>query len=841
MKKNYKIIATILVFVSLLACNKETKKTANPHETKSDLLARADSLAENYEYEKANSLLREILSEKDTTIKKLDKISLYNKLALNYRKIGEYDSAFYFCKKALEFARTENSENSLEHAQTFYLLGLLYRNGKPDSSEIFLKKSLEIRKKLLGEKHPLVGDVYNNLGVIEANRENYAEALAYYKKAVELRRLRGESDPSLGSSYMNIANLLTFFSRNSEALAYYDSALAIQKKLGADNPRTAYILVNLGALYGDNGEIEKSVKYYKEALEIFKKVYGENHPYVAVVYNNLATAKFNVGDYETATEYLYEAIRIREKSSDVLQGDILDSYLNLGEAYFRTGKNGKAAEWFERALEMAKRLRKPETVSRILSFLSEISFEKADTLKALSYTDKALENTLRHYPKNSFQAAETFLRAADAYYKAGKMEKAERFALQAVKYWSAETTRNDYWLVHSLLSESKILFAKGEFEKSLKTAEKIEETVFGNAGNDKREKVAQAGLTRLFISLKFVEAQNYYALSRRNGTEYLQTALEESTEAEKYFNMARTAIFDKKSKTLLARKMRRIFDFGIKVAYELNEKEPKTEYFERALNFAEKCKSLVLLENISERQLEKFARVPDSLVARRNMLRAEITRLQRILTETEAESGESEKIKETRKKLFAKNRELENFNRSLAEKFDAFSLFSLSEKYLTVEKIIDDVLDTNRTAIEFSLAPDYLYAFVISPENKAFVRTEVTFDTEKYVNDFLEAVKTNDREKFVFYARALYGFLFAPIEKHIFSERILIVNDGILNYVPYDALLTAEIPEGASYKDFPFLIKKYATSYAFSLAVLAEGRNADNVIEKALGVAPLTK
>ena len=75
-----------------------------------------------------------------------------------------------------------------------------------------------------------------------------------------------------------------------EAEPLYKESLAIKKKVfGDEHPQVALGLNNLAVLLEEGfGNYEESYKLKKEALAIRKKVFGDEHPDVAGSLNNLA-------------------------------------------------------------------------------------------------------------------------------------------------------------------------------------------------------------------------------------------------------------------------------------------------------------------------------------------------------------------------------------------------------------------------------------------------------------------------------------------------------------------------------------------------------------------------
>ena len=67
---------------------------------------------------------------------------------------------------------------------------------------------------------------------------------------------------------------------------------------------------NIANVYFYNKEYNKSIKYQNESLNIRKKIFGENHPDVALCYNNIAMVYFKLREYQLAIENFEKALVI---------------------------------------------------------------------------------------------------------------------------------------------------------------------------------------------------------------------------------------------------------------------------------------------------------------------------------------------------------------------------------------------------------------------------------------------------------------------------------------------------------------------------------------------------
>ena len=100
----------------------------------------------------------------------------------------------------------------------------------------------------------------------------------------------------------------------------------------------------------------------------------------------------------------------------------------------------------------------------------------------------------------------------------------------------------------------------------------------------------------------------------------------------------------------------------------------------------------------------------------------------------------------------------------------------------------------------------------------------------KVLQDQIESIRfallKPDNSNYDFFTKgghSLYQVLLQPCEPYFTKKsRLIIIPDGILNYLPFEVLLTDNkgIGPDPSYGNLPFLVKKYPVSYAQSASVL---------------------
>ena len=82
----------------------------------------------------------------------------------------------------------------------------------------------------------------------------------------------------------------------SQALSCFSRSLAITEKIyGREHPEVALLLNNIADLYQEMKDLAKAEDFYQRSLSMSVKLLGEAHPSVVISMNNLATLLLSSG------------------------------------------------------------------------------------------------------------------------------------------------------------------------------------------------------------------------------------------------------------------------------------------------------------------------------------------------------------------------------------------------------------------------------------------------------------------------------------------------------------------------------------------------------------------
>ncbi len=849
---NKRAIYFLLILFFFNSCAEQERKDENDKKKETisrserGILFLADSLKKVHRFGKSNALLLTAAKRMPFSNSSDLLIKLNNRLAYNYRRMGSHDSAFYYCNTALKIAAMRDVKDSLTIAQTHYLLGLLYKDFREvDSGLVHLKQSMQIRRRILGDKNPSVGDVYNNMGVLYAMDNNFRKSLFYFNEAVRLRKKRGANHYSVASTFMNMANLYQDIGDLEKSLAYYDSALIVQKNINPDNLLIADILLNQANTFDKLGKIDESIKRYKTALKIYLKVYGREHPYVAIAYNNIALQYINWNDYEKAAEYLWESIRIKKKLGASFKKELVDNYMNLGILYVNLRKYNSAIEVFNEGIRIGKKLKNktPQILSGIYFYLADIYLELGNREKGLMYADTAYLAVNSRSKSTPYVRAVSEYKMAEIYLDSEQLNKAESHINLALKYFEGEKSVLPHWYAYAKLLKAKTFYGKKKYRSALEILSELDDEYSFPDGKLDLNKIIKYGLGEVFIDGKQIKARSYLRLSNKSlNIAYLEKGENEVVAAAEVFEKVRNVISTEKSKIELSKKMGKVFDLGIEIAYKINIRNPNQANFETALNFSENKKSLMLLELLSESKVFELSGVPDSVIINQKRLRTKIFEKERSINELMKTSGKgNETIEKLRNEKFSLRVKYETEEKRLREKYPVFSALRFKALKLSLSSILQNIIPARKTFIEYSLVDKYLYAFVISDAGYNFVRTPLPKDISEFTSRLIKSITEQNKTEYSRLAYSAYKLLIKPIEPLITTKRVLIINEGVLGYVPFDALLSNDEGEEVSYKEYSYLVKKYSFGYAFSFGILSRSESANNIVKSFVGIAPLTE
>ena len=292
----------------------------------------------------------------------------------------------------------------------------------------------------------------------------------------------------------------------------------------------------------------------------------------------------------------------------------------------------------------------------------------------------------------------------------------------------------------------------------------------------------------------------------------LEASLKTFFLCDKLIDKIRQSHTSKSDKISLGDRSAYIYDNAIQVCRKLYELSNDERYIRHAFYFSEKNKAGVLLEALAGAEAQKFSGIPDTLLEKEKNLRLDISFYRQKL----AERPDSSKEILFQNKLFTLNRSYDELIGEFENQYPSYYELKYSTQSAEIEQI-QKLLDNHTALINYFIGDSLIYVFSIT-------RKKINMDTFEKMESFSDSVMAF-RYSFIYpnssrfnsiYKRNAYRFY-----QHIFPNQIdskiknlIIIPDGILGLIPYEALLTEY--SQSDFKDLPYLINKYNISYSYS-------------------------
>ncbi|MBL7995229.1 CHAT domain-containing protein [bacterium] len=710
---------------------------------------------------------------------------------VSYRMIAKYDHALLYCDSFARAASAQWGQDDPEVANAYSSTAVVYQvMGEYEKSLEFHLKALKIRLDKFGDRHVKTGVTYSNLGIIYYYKGYFDKAIEYHKKALEIRMASlGARHQGVASNYINLGVVYRVMADYDKAEEMYAKALDIFKQtLGENHPRVATIYSNLGIVYDLKGDVEKSLSYYKKALSIRMETLGAEHPDVANTYNDMGILFSNQEDYEQALYYYDQSFRIRKK---IFKGDnpfLAMSYNNLG-----------------------------------LVYQEKKSFELA-----LSQYEQALAMNRAIYGERHVEVATGYLSIGDVYFEQKKYDSAGVSYRRALEFFQEIHAENHPLVAQSYRGVARIEERHGRLDEALRLAELSLRSVTGNRNDS-------FGTSYPVLSDTLSEADVFDALSLKAELfekQFLQTqnikSLEQSLETfeliSELLDRMRYSYRAEGSKLFLAKKSKNEYEKAIRVSHRLYRLTGKSLYAEKAFAFSEKSKAGVLMESMLDANARKFGGIPDSLLAREKELRMNLSFYD---TQIQKESGtkkkDSVKINEFENRVFVLKADYDKLIMNLEK--DNPNYYRLKYRPHTIDiPGVRRQLGSDASLIEYFVGDSALFIFTLNADGFEFQSFPKDTAFESVIKEVRQSIVDLNFKAYPPAAYRAYRWLIAPIAPSIQkTERLYVIPDGVLNYLPFDILLTKEVraDQTLDFTKLPYLIKDRTISYYYSAGFIS--------------------
>jgi CHAT domain-containing protein/tetratricopeptide (TPR) repeat protein len=597
----------------------------------------------------------------------------------------------------------------------------------------------------------------------------------------------------------DLANILGFVQlnkgRNDLALDNFNIALKLYQQFYPEkHSKLATCYSNFGLLYNSTGNHELAAEFLQKSLTIRQQLYGENHEEVADAYNNLGLA-FVESDKEKSLDFYDKALAVYQKIYSENHPKTARVYNNTAIVYFQEKDYDSALKNYRKAEQIFQNLYNDShpNLAFVYSSIGQVFEAQEDYVKALSFQKLALDIYRKNYTKKHYEIANTYNLIGNIYRKQQNYKQALQNYQQALIENSSDFDSGSLIQNPSVTSYYNPMVLLNSLLAKAKTLEDL---------------YIQQSLKKSDLDLSLSTLQS----------------------CDKLIDNIRQLRSSKSDKLALGVIASEVYEDAIRISLSLAEIVlNKKDYREQAFYFSEKSKTAVLLESIADSQAKSFANIPDTLLQREKQLKADITFYEQKI----AEKADIQQEALFRSKLFTLNRAYETFTKNLEQNFPEYYNLKFNLASVTVSQL-QTTIDENTALISYFMADQNhrLYVFYITKKAFHIFDMPRNENADKKLIAFRNAIRNNAPQLFAKTSFELYKSLF-PKQLPAFVKKLIIIPDGKLGALPFEALLSKKEKSGnINYQNLSYLIKKFAVSYDYSATLYYQSKQSKPLTEK---------
>jgi len=709
------------------------------------LLAEADQLVLQYRADSSLAALRKYegaLNQWKAGGDRSKVVRALLSIAKVYLDLGDSKRAANYSEMALTASR-DVLERGMEVEALVTLGTVLLRQRNTSGAMELAYKAVDISRSVLnggGEAEAMY-----LLGLVCWETEDYGKATEAFEAAKGIWQSLGNR-AGLARAYQYLAHIDSVMGRPDRALETGRQALSIFKSLNDKQGQTR-VLISLGNFYTRLGRKQEALNLYQEAglQDSGDLVYEGNRLF------GVARTYLDLGDGDNALRFFSLALNNRKALDD--RRGIVFAMRAMGLSYFATADAKSALIYLNRALTGFRELSNKRMEAFVLRDIGLVYQAIGDTAKALVFLNQALERS--RSVKDGLLEAST---------------------LSGIGY------------VHETAGELPV--ALEYYEESLHLSETVEDR-FGRL----------TAVYRIANCLRRLGKLNE-ALAR------IQTALEE---VEKL----RASVANTELRTSYFASVRRQYELSIDVLMRLHSENESLSLDAKAFEASERSRARTLLDSINETRISISEGVDPKQLARelslRNLLDERAERYTQLLS-SDATSKSIPELSDEIRRLTAEYDELQGQIRVQSPHYAAL-VQPQPSKLIQIQK---ELLDGDSLLLEYALGDENSYLWAVTRESFASFNLPKRSEIEKRTRHFRELMTARaglpGEKPLDFQARLkameaqypevaaeLSRILLGPVADQLGTRRVVIVAEGVLQYLPFGALPTPQSLQSSSF------------------------------------------
>jgi CHAT domain-containing protein len=567
------------------------------------------------------------------------------------------------------------------------------------------------------------------------------------------------------------------------------------------NELLALVVLNCNKAYYQNqfGKTNKAISSYEKAWQIFQKNKLSNYDIIEYCLKPLGNLYTIMGDYDNAENTIKQYYYLAE--TDRNQSQKIAAILNLSNVYQNTGRINEAIDLLKKTIKTEKlsSIQKGTLLNNLganyllfpinentfnaeNAFLAVIPLLKKDKSQTVALYNTYI-NLYNFYIKYGMDNSSTYLGKASLYFGKAK------YIFENLPNPEPRKQAQFY------LEYATLLLKKGDLIEVQSVLKSVFKILIPNYHKQKDILPKENSLYAETVLLDALDLQSDLFLAQNQS----QKALESFSLSFHIEELFQSLILYENSKIITQIRNRKRTEKCIAIYQSLFEKERKSIYIEKAFQLAEKSKSVVLKEHLINNKNES---------GKEKLILEQLQNCNTIIIKEQQkrEQADIAKINEALKKqnqLMLLLKETHPNTKSQPNE-----TINIKDLYAKLEK-------NNAVLIEYFWGTKTVYSFTLQNNQitlKSFCTRPMCGEAvPRFISHFIKANSITDNID-LFKKTAFSAFQILQLPTQSSYQNLIIVPDGILNFLPFEALITKQTTT-TNFAKMHYLLNDFKIAY----------------------------
>ncbi|AFY82458.1 CHAT domain-containing tetratricopeptide repeat protein [Oscillatoria acuminata] len=610
----------------------------------------------------------------------------------------------------------------------------------------------------------------------QGTAESLLQALQKWEAARQAYRAAGNA-ASEAVALLGMGRIYDDLGDKQTALDYYNQSLPLRRQVG-DIRGEAITLNNIGLVYSELGDKQTALDYFNQSLPLRRQVgdiRGE-----AVTLNNIGAVYSELGDKQTALDYFNQSLPLSRQVGDISRE--ATTLHNIGGVYSELGDKQTALDYFNQSLPLSRQVGDIRGEATTLTSIGLVYSELGDKQTALDYYNQSLP--LRRQVGDIRGEAVTLNNIGGVYSELGDKQTALDYYNQSLPLrrqvadisGEATTLTNIGGVYHDLGDKQNAL---DYYNQSLPLSRQVGDismeavTLYNLAGTKRSQGNLTDALTDMEASIALIEN--------------LRTKIDSEKLRQSYFAQVQNDGY---------------YEFYIDLLMELHQQNPDRGHEKQAFNASERARARTLLEILAEANADIRSGIDPELREKESNLQQRINATESRRMELFSGEHTPEQANALKQEMDTLLRQLDELRAEIRRTSPRYAALTQPQP-LTSEQIQQQVLDKDTLLLQYSLGEDRSFLWAVTPDSVEVYELPPRAEIEELGEQFYRLMQNPEYRgesrnitvspnipQINASATQLSQMLLSPVADKLAGKRLLVVSDGVLNFIPFAALPT---------------------------------------------------